>query len=275
MWGWILELDRVLRGEKTRPEALRTGSIDVPVVGLSAVLILLAALYGVCAGTFAALRGVYVQMLASALKVPLLFLLTLVVTFPSLYVFNALVGSKLSVGSLLKLLVASLCVILALLAAFGPITAFFSISTTSYSFMVLLNVAVFAVSGGLGLLFLMQTLHRLTVIGHAAGPPGDRPPDEPPAPDNPQPGGGRPDEPLEVTQFPAPGALDKLQGHVLGAHVKSVFRCWLIVFGLVGAQMGWLLRPFIGDPNLPFQWFRERESNFFEAILGALLSFFR
>ncbi len=45
----------------------------------------------------------------------------------------------------------------------GPIVAFFSLSTTSHPFMVLLNVVVFAVSGILGLAFLVQTLHRLSV----------------------------------------------------------------------------------------------------------------
>jgi hypothetical protein len=39
--------------------------------------------------------------------------------------------------------------------------------------------------------------------------------------------------------------------------------------------MGWILRPFIGAPDLPFQLFRERTSNFFQAFfkaLGQLLS---
>ena len=57
---------------------------------------------------------------------------------------------------------------------------------------------------------------------------------------------------------------------MLGRHVKTVFRCWVVLFGLVGAQMGWVLRPFIGDPDRPFTWFRPRESNFFEAVLHAL-----
>jgi hypothetical protein len=59
---------------------------------------------------------------------------------------------------------------------------------------------------------------------------------------------------------------------VLGANVKTVFRCWVILFGLVGAQMGWVLRPFIGRPGLPFTWFRTRESNFFEAVWRAIVS---
>ena len=35
--------------------------------------------------------------------------------------------------------------------------------------------------------------------------------------------------------------------------------------------MGWVLRPFIGTPDLPFELFRaKRESNFFAAFFGAL-----
>ena len=71
-----------------------------------------------------------------------------------------------------------------------------------------------------------------------------------------------------------PGPLDVIEGHVLGRHVKLVFRCWVVVFGLVGAQMGWVLRPFVGDPDLPFQWFRQRESNFFQAVWQSLTALF-
>jgi hypothetical protein len=46
--------------------------------------------------------------------------------------------------------VASIAVMLAVLSSIGPIVAFFSLSSTSYSFMVLLNVAVFAIAGILG-----------------------------------------------------------------------------------------------------------------------------
>jgi hypothetical protein len=40
----------------------------------------------------------FMQIPASMLKVPALFLLTLIVTLPSLYVFNALVGSRLTMA---------------------------------------------------------------------------------------------------------------------------------------------------------------------------------
>ena len=70
------------------------------------------------------------------------------------------------------------------------------------------------------------------------------------------------------------GALDAPEGQVLHDHVKTVFQIWVILFSVVGAQMGWVLRPFVGNPNVPFAWFRGRESNFFEAVFRALASLF-
>jgi hypothetical protein len=266
MWNRLKELDRLLRGEATDARALRQGTIPINAGGLAAVIVALGVIYGLCMGCYALFRSAgpsYLQVAASAVKVPALFFLTLVVTFPSLYVFNALVGSRLTVASVLRLLIASLGVTLAVLASLGPIVAFFSVSTTSYSFMVLLNVVLCSVSGVLGLLFLLQTLNRLSVAE-----PGPAEPDP-----------SQPDAASEPTDQPAPrghlpGPLDRPEGHVLGRHVKAVFRCWVLVFGLVGAQMSWVLRPFIGNPDEPFQWFRQRESNFFEAVWNVVQSLF-
>ncbi len=62
--------------------------------------------------------------------------------------FNALVGSRLEVGgSVLRLLLASMAVMVAVLSSLGPIIAFFSVSTSTYSFMIVANVVVFGVSG--------------------------------------------------------------------------------------------------------------------------------
>jgi hypothetical protein len=63
-------------------------------------------------------------------------------------------------------------------------------------------------------------------------------------------------------------------GQSLGRHTRLVFNCWVILFAVVGAQMGWVLRPFVGNPSLPFEWFRERQSNFFEAVLNTLSALF-
>src|SRR5262245_17948978 len=161
MRRWLQELDRILRGDATHLSALRTGKIEIDTRGVATVLLGLACLYGFCMGWYAVFsreEPEVRQLFASIIKVPLLFFLTLIVTFPSLYVFNALVGSRLRIVSLLRLLIASMGVVVAVLASFGPIVAFFSLTTTSYPFMVLLNVLLFAVAGLLRLAFLLQPL---------------------------------------------------------------------------------------------------------------------
>ncbi len=267
MWKWFSQLDRILRGETTKPEALREG-IQVPVAGLSAVVLLLSALYGVCMGVFAMIRTggqAWQQMGASAIKVPMLFFLTLLVTFPSLYVFNALMGSRVTVGQAFRLLITSMGVLVATLASLGPIVAFFSVSTTSYGFMVVLNVAACSVAGILGLVFLLRTLHRMVLVQEDQDAPWSPAPQVPPAtlPAAREDGAVGPPPPLpSISPF-----LAQVQHR---RRVRSVFYVWCIVFALVGSQMGWVLRPFIGDPNRPFEFFRARESNFFEAVANAL-----
>jgi hypothetical protein len=286
-------LDRLLRGDATRLAALRVRGIDLPVGSLSVLLLLLGVIYGACMGVFAqtsAGSGDWRQMAASAAKVPMLFFLTLAVTLPSLYVFNALVGSRLRFGALVRLMVGAMAVTLSVLASVGPIVAFFSLSTSSYGFMVLLNVVVFALSGLLGLAFLLQTLARLSVLqdeGDAGLTRDLAVPTVPQAEAGADPASGegwrddatasaappRPavDDATDATEQPE-GALDRLDGQVLGPHVKVVFRVWLIVFGLVGAQMGWLLRPFIGSPGKAFTFLRPRGGNFFESVWQHLVS---
>ena len=263
MWGLIKHLDRLLRGEVTSLEQLRQDRLDIPIVGLSAVVALLGVIYGACMGLFAVTgsgSGSVTQIFASMVKVPALFFLTLVVTLPSLYVFNALVGSRLSLLSMGRLLVGSLAIMLAVLASLGPIVAFFAVSTTSYPFMLLLNLIVYTISGFLGLMFLLQTLHRINVA-QATPPPLVSDPNDP--------------NYIPVLEADNGGALERIRGHVLGPHVKTIFRIWLFVFMLVGAQMAYVLRPFIGHPSRPFEWFRHREGNFFQAVWELLKGFFQ
>jgi hypothetical protein len=36
-----------------------------------------------------------------------------------------------------------------------------------------------------------------------------------------------------------------------------MLRAWLVIYSFVGIQMGWVLRPFVGDPALPTTFFRK------------------
>jgi hypothetical protein len=228
MGKWLTELDQLLRGEHTRKDDLQAGRVGLPARRLAMLAVGLGLVYGAAMGLFAATGGreqAWRHLVASAAKLPLLFGLTLLVTFPSLYVFAALANSRLRVRETLRLLVAAITVMLGVLASFAPVTVFFTLSTDSYRFMLFLNV----VFPGSRAWWAWVPFRR--------------------------------GEPV----FPDEAGAEE------GRRARRIFRVWLLLFGVVGAQMAWILKPFVGNPQLPFAWVRDsRVSSFFEFVLRSV-----
>lgn len=230
-------LDRVLRGDYLRSEAFAAGKLEVPTGRFICLAALLGAIYGISLSTFGIFQGsgsAGLQMLAVTAKVPLLFVLTMVVTFPSLYVFAALQRLPLDMGNTLRLMLLANVVHLAVIASLGPVFAFFAASTDSYAFMKLLNVAFFVVGGVLGFVVLRSATR---------------------------------------TMFEA-SADSETNSAAANHRTSRVLRVWCFVYGIVGAQMGWLMRPFIGSPDLPFELLRERDGSIFTGILHSIAEMF-
>jgi hypothetical protein len=109
--------------------------------------VLFSAAYGAILGLF--VPGL--QTLYAALKVPLVTVGTALLCTPTFYVFNSILGSRLSLGQ-------TLCVVLFLsaaaglvLVAFAPIAWFFTVSTGGVDFLTALHVGVFLVAALYGL----------------------------------------------------------------------------------------------------------------------------
>jgi hypothetical protein len=51
---------------------------------------------------------------------------------------------------------------------------------------------------------------------------------------------------------------------------QTIMNWWLITYGLVGAQMAWLMRPFIGSPHSSFSIFRAQDSNIYMSVAQSL-----
>jgi len=150
----------LLRDRKLFLEEIRAG-IRLP-SKITALLIcssLFFATYGAIIGSFHS----FPQALASAIKLPAFYLMTLIICFPTLYFFNILFGSKKSFAQHFAMLLTSASVISVLLFSFAPITLFFLISASNYQFFVLLNVAIFVITGFIGIKFLYQGMRVMTV----------------------------------------------------------------------------------------------------------------
>ncbi|MGN6391251.1 MAG: hypothetical protein ACTHM9_03245 [Gemmatimonadales bacterium] len=50
----------------------------------------------------------------------------------------------------------------------------------------------------------------------------------------------------------------------------TIMRLWAVLFGFVGIQMAWNLRPFLGDRNQPSQLIGRYQGNFYTAVIYAV-----
>ena len=146
-------VERILRDRYTFFAEIReeVGLRDkIVAMGLSSLIFL--AIYGAVMGASHSLP----QILSSALKLPALFLITLVICTPSLYFFNILFGSRQNILQNIALIMTAVTTTSVLLVSLAPVTLFFLTTTSEYSFFKLLNVAIFTVAGLMGLTFLRQ-----------------------------------------------------------------------------------------------------------------------
>jgi hypothetical protein len=126
---------------------------------LSSIVFLM--LYGAVMGSTHSLW----QALSSAVKLPVLFLATLVICSPTLYFFNVLFGSNQNLTQNFCLILTAITVTAVLLLSFAPIVLFFLLTTSHYQFFKLLNVAVFTITGMIGVTFLSQGMRAVSAGG--------------------------------------------------------------------------------------------------------------
>ncbi|MEM7112701.1 MAG: actin-binding WH2 domain-containing protein [Chloroflexota bacterium] len=155
-------IERILRNRTYFFEEIRDGiGLQSKMRSMLISSILFLALYGAVMGSTHSLW----QALSSGVKLPLLFLTTLFVCAPTLYFFNVLFGSNQSLTQNTALILTAITVTAVLLLSFAPIILFFLLTTSQYQFFKLLNVAIFAISGGMGVVFLTQGMRIVSATG--------------------------------------------------------------------------------------------------------------
>ncbi len=94
-----------------------------------------------------------VPALASAVKLPVLYLLGLCICFAPLYVLNCLYGPQLRPGGAIRLLLLATSANAIAIASYVPFSLFFTLTTSrsGYTFLVGMHVAVFVLAGAASL----------------------------------------------------------------------------------------------------------------------------
>jgi hypothetical protein len=226
-------LDELLRRRGTLFEEVFNGQrVWARIWWFVVAIVVLSGFYG---GTMGAMgftaelqRGV-LQSLTSAVKVPVLFLLSVAICLPVLYIVLVLMGARLSFAQTLALILLALALNSVLLASCAPIVLFFTVTGSDYHFIKLLHVAVFGFSGFWAMKALWQGLWAMCE-----------------------------------------------KSDLYPKRAVSILKVWILVFGFVGTQMAWSLRPFVGSPGLGYTLFRSGQAgNFYTAVWASARSLAR
>lgn len=125
--------------------------------GKLAIMCASAGIYLAFYGLVMGISNGWQQALASAVKLPLLFLLTLLICLPTLYIFNLLYGSQLLFKQTAALMMSAIIVTATLILSFAPITCFLWMTVgNQYTILILINVIVIGISSTWGLVFLQR-----------------------------------------------------------------------------------------------------------------------
>lgn len=201
-------VDRLLRGaarrdepaapEPTRAVGMWTGLVIVAVGGIA---------YGGVMGMFGGFGADRpLQICFSAMKVPLLIVVTTALAMPSFFVLNTLLGLRDDFAEAARAVASTQSAVAVVLASLAPYTAVWYLSTTDYHEATAFNAVMFAIAS-LAAQWVLRRRYALLIARN--------------------------------------------RRH------RVMMWCWLCVYAFVGIQMGWVLRPFIGQPGVPVTFFRE------------------
>jgi hypothetical protein len=98
------------------------------------------------------------QALSSAIKMPVLFSLLLIICFPAFYVIQSVLGSRLSLAQMVSIILSGFVYTTSIMVSFSTIVLFFLITGGNYAFIQLLHVAVIALAGIFGMKHIIDAL---------------------------------------------------------------------------------------------------------------------
>jgi hypothetical protein len=205
-------VERVLRDRTAYfAEIARGEALPSKIIHLLAITVFGLAIFGFVAG----LSGHnLIQAIISTIKLPFLFLASGTICLPTLYYFSILFGSRLRFLQTVTLILTAQTVAAVLALGAAPISLLFLLSGSELLFLVALNTGVLGLSASLGLIFLVQgALYIQETL------------------------------PPEKTTF-----FIWANMFIKGTFRSLVLISWIVVYGLVGTQLSYTLRPFFAVP---------------------------
>jgi hypothetical protein len=111
-------------------------------------------LYGIVMGSYHS----FLQSLVAGLKVTFLFLSAIIICFPSFFVIQQVLGSRMTLRQMVIIILSGFVLTSAIALSFAPIVILFQVTGGNYHFLQLLHVAIFIFSGIFGMRLMVEAL---------------------------------------------------------------------------------------------------------------------
>lgn len=118
------------------------------------IICLFTFLYGVVMGSYHS----FLQSIVAGFKVTFLFLCTILICFPSFFVIQQVLGSKMTMKQMLFILLSGFLLTTTIALSFLPIIIFFQLTGGNYHFLQLLHVAIYLFAGIFGMRLMIEAL---------------------------------------------------------------------------------------------------------------------
>lgn len=230
--GFLSIVPRVLRLRdalffEIREDRTTYGTIgQMAFVALSCFMI-----YGFIMGTY---NHFPLQSIASAVKLPFIFLISLLVCLPALYLIGIMLNLRMYFRQIAGVFVMGVCATSLVAVCMAPIAAFCLVTVKGemrYNIIQVVNILILGISGLVGVRYV-----------------------------------------LRGSRFMAK-KIEKETG--IQPKSRQVLWLWMFVYALVGIQLAWELRPYMGVENMPFEIRRAYTTDFYSNTIRTIGEIFR
>ncbi len=118
------------------------------------IICLFGFIYGIVMGSYHS----FLQAIVAGLKVMILFITSLLICFPSFFIIQQVLGSKMSFRQMILIILSGFVLASTITLSFAPIIIFFLITGSNYHFLQLLHVGIFIFAGIFGMKLIINAL---------------------------------------------------------------------------------------------------------------------
>ncbi len=150
----FIEVFRIFQNKESYFEEINKEQSNSLMIKQVVIVCVFTFFYGVGMGSYHS----FLQSVSAGIKVTILFLSTIVICFPSFFIIQQVLGSRMTVRQMMMIVLSGLVLISTIIFSFIPIVIFFQVTGGNYHFLQLLHVAIFIFAGFFGLRLMVEAL---------------------------------------------------------------------------------------------------------------------